>query len=187
MPVSSFGTVLLTRFISSSLALTVSASLAPQPLCCSESLSEYLAAFTHPLLLRATLSEELHTPPLPVTHVFVGYCWSYSRFTSHAILLTWPNNDTPSLRSCLQRSVAQGLGSYIQQSALLAELKPLTRRNLTVIRSMQMRASIQVSASAYGSDSRQLHQVSLRYTGVASRCHQMGRLSPSSRCDACRT
>ena len=35
------------------------------------------------------MSEELHTPPLPVTHVFVGYCWSYSRFTSHAILLTW--------------------------------------------------------------------------------------------------
>jgi hypothetical protein len=29
-----------------------------------------------------TLSEELHTPPSPVTHVFLGYCWSYSRFTS---------------------------------------------------------------------------------------------------------
>ena len=37
MPISSFGTALLTRFISSSLALTVSASLAPQPHCCWES------------------------------------------------------------------------------------------------------------------------------------------------------
>jgi hypothetical protein len=47
----------------------------------------------------ATLSEELHTPPLPVTHVFLGYCWSYSRFTILAIPLTRPNNDTPSFRS----------------------------------------------------------------------------------------
>jgi hypothetical protein len=48
---------------------------------------------------RATLSEELHTPPLPVTHVFLGYCWSYSRFTILAVRLTRPNNDTPSFRS----------------------------------------------------------------------------------------
>jgi len=34
VPVSSLGTALLTRFISSSLKLTVSASLAPQPHCC---------------------------------------------------------------------------------------------------------------------------------------------------------
>ena len=81
MPVSSFGTVLLTRFISSSLPLTVSASLAPQPLCCLESPSKHLTALTRPIHPRATLSEELHTPPLPVTHVFLGYCWSYSRFT----------------------------------------------------------------------------------------------------------
>ncbi|CAG9237504.1 hypothetical protein PSP6_740064 [Paraburkholderia tropica] len=36
-----------------------------------------------PELPGATLSEELHTPPLPVTHVFLGYCWSYSRFATH--------------------------------------------------------------------------------------------------------
>ena len=45
------------------------------------------------------MSEELHTPPLPVTHVFLGYCWSYSRFTVLAVQLTRPNNDTPSFRS----------------------------------------------------------------------------------------
>lgn len=33
-----------------------------------------------PELPGATLSEELQTPPLPVTHVFLGYCWSHSRF-----------------------------------------------------------------------------------------------------------
>jgi hypothetical protein len=34
MPTSSLGTTILTRFISSSLKLTISASLAPQPHCC---------------------------------------------------------------------------------------------------------------------------------------------------------
>ena len=52
-----------------------------------------------PAKARATLSEELHTPPSPVTHVFLGYCWSYSRFTILAVQLTRPNNDTPSFRS----------------------------------------------------------------------------------------
>ena len=47
----------------------------------------------------ATLSEELHTPPLPVTHVFLGYCWSYSRFTSSPGYQARQNNDTPSFRS----------------------------------------------------------------------------------------
>ncbi len=47
----------------------------------------------------ATLSEELHTPPLPVTHVFLGYCWSHSRFTSSPGHQARQNNDTPSFRS----------------------------------------------------------------------------------------
>ncbi|MEX3858389.1 hypothetical protein AB3X94_30825 [Paraburkholderia sp. BR10923] len=47
----------------------------------------------------ATLSEELHTPPLPVTHVFLGYCWSHSRFTSSLEHQAGQNNDTPSFRS----------------------------------------------------------------------------------------
>jgi len=27
----------------------------------------------------ATLSQQLHTSPLPVTHVLVGYCWQNNR------------------------------------------------------------------------------------------------------------
>jgi hypothetical protein len=59
----------------------------------------YLTAPACPKRPGATLLEELHTPPLPVTHVFLGYCWSYSRFTVLAAKLTRPNNDTPSFRS----------------------------------------------------------------------------------------
>lgn len=47
----------------------------------------------------ATLSEKLQTPPLPVTHVLLGYCWSYSRFTSSPRHQARQNNDTPSFRS----------------------------------------------------------------------------------------
>ena len=48
-----------------------------------------------------TLSEELHTPPLPVTHVFLGYRWSYNG--SAAIPdRQWLDNDKQSFRSCLQ-------------------------------------------------------------------------------------
>ena len=48
----------------------------------------------------ATLSEKLHTPPLPVTHVLLGYCWSHSRFsTSQGCPPEKLNNDKPSLRS----------------------------------------------------------------------------------------
>jgi hypothetical protein len=90
---------MLTRFISSSLPLTLSASLAPQPRCCWECPNRILAEPICPKHPGATLSEELHTPPLPVTRVFLGYCWSYSRFTTLAVKLTRSNNDTPSFRS----------------------------------------------------------------------------------------
>ena len=92
------------------------------------------------------MSEELHTPPLPVTHVFLGYCWSYSRFTILAVQLTRPNNDTPSFRSYR-----------------FANPLPLTGRNLTVIRSMQCELSENVLyRDSYERDPANLYRLSLR-------------------------
>jgi hypothetical protein len=59
MPVSSFGTTILTRFISSSLTLTVSASLRSQPLRCWEYPDAYLTVNTcrdiaRPIVRRAS-------------------------------------------------------------------------------------------------------------------------------------
>ena len=48
VPISSFGTAILTVFISSSHMLPIPVSLAPQPHCCSESLRLYLTIVTHP-------------------------------------------------------------------------------------------------------------------------------------------
>lgn len=65
--------------------------------CCSEPLRSYLTIGAHPM--GATLSEELHTPPLPVTHVFLGYRWSYSG--SATISKDWLDNGKQSFRSVL--------------------------------------------------------------------------------------
>jgi len=84
------------------------------------------------------LSEKLHTPPLPVTHVLLGYCWSYSRFAHSPVPRARPNNDTPSLRSYhVTTPLPEGAGITYSNSALSAEMKPLTGRDLTVIRPMQ--------------------------------------------------
>jgi hypothetical protein len=81
----------------------------------------------------------------------------------------------------------RGAGNYIQQSALSAELKPLSGRNLMVVRSMQLHLPIQVSRGVYGSDSQpkgaEFHFATQGWPKVPP----MGRLSPSSRCDSRRT
>jgi hypothetical protein len=135
---SSFGSSLVTRFISSSLTLTLSASLAPRPPCCWESPDRAPRGTGPPERPGATLSEELHTPSLPMTHVFLGYCWSYSRFTTLPTQQVRPNNDKPSFRSHhVANSPPQGRGNCKQHSALSAEVKPLTGRNLAVTRLLQ--------------------------------------------------
>ena len=86
----------------------------------------------------ATLSEELHTPPLPVTHVFLGYCWSYSRFPSSPGHQARQNNDTPSFRSYrFANPLLLKRRNCTRHPAWSAEMKPLTGRDLTVIRSIQ--------------------------------------------------
>ena len=66
-PVSDFGSVRLTVFISSSLTLTVPPSLAPQPPC----RWQYPPVTPHGKQgpqMRGYIVRELGTPPLPVTH-----------------------------------------------------------------------------------------------------------------------
>lgn len=77
VPISSFGTVLLTTFISSSRSLPIPVSLAPPP----HRYSEFPRMISRSdRTLRGTSSGKLHTPLLPATHVSLGYCWSYNRF-----------------------------------------------------------------------------------------------------------
>lgn len=55
-----------------------------------------------------TLSEELHTPPLPVTRVFLGYRWSYNE-SATTLQARRLDNDRQSFRSCLRFDVSKGL------------------------------------------------------------------------------
>ena len=50
----------------------------------------------------ATLSDGLHTPPLPVVHAVVGYRWSYNE-SATAPCGRQLDNDRQSFRSCLLR------------------------------------------------------------------------------------
>lgn len=60
----------------------------------------------------ATLSGKLQTPPLPVTHVFLGYRWSHNE--SAAIpCRQWLDNDRQSFRSCLQLRKGQGQAVWL--------------------------------------------------------------------------
>ena len=79
-PHSTFGLSSMTTFISSSLMLPIPSFLAPLRL--SAARIELASRFTlSASWLRATLSPELHTWPLPATHVRVRNYWHYNRST----------------------------------------------------------------------------------------------------------
>jgi len=124
---------MLTVFIGSSLALTMPVSLAPRSVAARD--------LCHPTSRRdgtlagATLSGELHTPPLPVTHVSVGYCQSHDRFA----IGVRPrgrdrsNNNAQSfaLRVCFVAMAQMPGGTkHTNVTPPVAVVKPLTGRNL---------------------------------------------------------
>ena len=79
-PHSTFGLFSMTTFVSSSLMLPIPSFLAPLRL--SAARIEVTSRFTlSASWLRATLSPELHTRPLPATHVRVRNYWHYNRST----------------------------------------------------------------------------------------------------------
>jgi hypothetical protein len=71
-PVSIFGLFYLTTVCSGSLSLTMPHSLAPEPHRCSE-FSSQSRDLRYAVIGEGTLSRQLHTAPLPVPHVPVGY------------------------------------------------------------------------------------------------------------------
>jgi hypothetical protein len=62
----------LTRFITGSLTLTLPSK--PGPRSALMLADPDVASRFHPDSRRGTLSRQLHTPPLPATHVPIGYC-----------------------------------------------------------------------------------------------------------------
>lgn len=80
-PDSRFGPPLVTRFSDSSVELRMRNLPGTSHRTAAGSVDFFLVAEVN-RQSRGTLSPELHTRPLPVTHVRIGNCWSYSRSQS---------------------------------------------------------------------------------------------------------
>src|SRR5208283_3548214 len=89
-PVSAFGLLDLTTFISSSLELAMPSTLAPDRLGAS---SRRIPSreVRPPRRGEVTLSQELRTVRLPRPHVLVGYRWSHTGLCPDQMVITGPS------------------------------------------------------------------------------------------------
>ena len=107
-PLSAFGLLDLTTFISSSLELAMPSTLAPDRLgaSCRRALSREARP---PWVGEVTLSQELRTTGLLRSHVLVGYQWSHTglrpgRKTSHNRYIRSFVSQPPQIRACTSRA-----------------------------------------------------------------------------------
>ena len=122
-PLSAFGLLDLTTFISSSPELAMPSTLAPNRLSASSRRALSREA-RPPWVGEVTLSQELRTARLPRPHVLVGYQWSHTglrpgRKTSHNRYIRSFVSHPPQIRACTSR--APGSSSH-EFAALLNRL-----------------------------------------------------------------
>src|SRR5271165_7545149 len=107
-PVSAFGLLKFTTFISSAPELAMPSTLAPDRL--SASSRRVLSRETRPPWVgEVTLSQELRTARSPRPHVLVGYQWSHTglrpgRKTSHNRYIRSFVSHPPQIRACTSRA-----------------------------------------------------------------------------------
>ena len=107
-PLSAFGLLVLTTFISSSPGLAMPSTLAPDRLSASSRRALSREA-RPPWVGEVTLSQELRTARLPRPHVLVGYQWSHTglrpgRKTSHNRYIRSFVSHPPQIRACTSRA-----------------------------------------------------------------------------------
>ena len=107
-PLSAFGLLDLTTFISSSPELAMPSTLAPNRLSASSRRALSREA-RPPWVGEVTLSQELRTARLPRPHVLVGYQWSHTglrpgRKTSHNRYIRSFVSHPPQIRACTSRA-----------------------------------------------------------------------------------
>lgn len=78
LPINIFGSLILTKFITTSLMFTLLPSLVPYRVMFAVPLPPH--GFSIILSEWATLSERLQTQPLPATPALLGYCRENDRF-----------------------------------------------------------------------------------------------------------
>src|SRR5271157_507344 len=120
-PLSAFGLLDLTTFISSSPELAMPSTLAPNRLSASSRRALSREA-RPPWVGEVTLSQELRTARLPRPHVLVGYQWSHTglrpgRKTSHNRYIRSFVSHPPQIRTCGTRNSSRHTSSTHLPSA----------------------------------------------------------------------
>ena len=120
-PLSAFGLLDLTTFISSSPELAMPSTLAPNRLSASSRRALSREA-RPPWVGEVTLSQELRTARSPRPHVLVGYQWSHTglrpgRKTSHNRYIRSFVSHPPQIRTCRTRNSSRHISSTHLPSA----------------------------------------------------------------------
>ena len=121
-PLSAFGLLDLTTFISSSPELAMPSTLAPNRLSASSRRALSREA-RPPWVGEVTLSQELRTARLPRPHVLVGYQWSHTglrpgRKTSHNRYIRSFVSHLPQIRTCIFAHTAPHIMSSLRDGSL---------------------------------------------------------------------
>ena len=136
-PLSAFGLLDLTTFISSSLELAMPSTLAPDRLgaSCRRALSREARP---PWVGEVTLSQELRTTGLLRSHVLVGYQWSHTglrpgRKTSHNRYIRSFVSQLPQIRTCTFAHAAPHIMSSLRDGSLSESALRLVPDAATVV------------------------------------------------------
>ena len=131
-PLSAFGLLDLTTFISSSPELAMPSTLAPNRFSASSRRALSREA-RPPWVGEVTLSQELRTARLPRPHVLVGYQWSHTglrpgRKTSHNRYIRSFVSHLPQIRTCTFAHTAPHIMSTLRDGSLSESAPPSRTR-----------------------------------------------------------
>ena len=136
-PLSAFGLLDLTTFISSSPELAMPSTLAPNRLSASSRRALSREA-RPPWVGEVTLSQELRTARSPRPHVLVGYQWSHTglrpgRKTSHNRYIRSFVSHLPQIRTCTFAHTAPHIMSSLRDGSLSESALRLVPDAATVV------------------------------------------------------
>ena len=144
-PLSAFGLLDLTTFISSSPELAMPSTLAPNRLSASSRRALSREA-RPPWVGEVTLSQELRTARLPRPHVLVGYQWSHTglrpgRKTSHNRYIRSFVSHPPQIRACTSRAPGSSLMTSLRCATGCGPLAVWVSRNVAPVEGSPTRGS----------------------------------------------
>ena len=170
-PLSAFGLLDLTTFISSSPELAMPSTLAPNRLSASSRRALSREA-RPPWVGEVTLSQELRTARLPRPHVLVGYQWSHTglrpgRKTSHNRYIRSFVSHPPQIRACTSRAPGSSLMTSLRFATGCGPLAVWVSRSVAPVEGSPTRGSRHRGGAARASVARSVSLPPGRIFGAA--------------------